>query len=80
MISAHQGSFIAGTVFFAIALLLYGIRDGYVDEKNVKKCMTIAINLFSLAGSIAWFIVHCLMLKIFATYGKPLEDDQKTLI
>lgn len=28
----------------------------------------------------AWFAVHCLMLTIFVKYGKPLEDDEKTLI
>ena len=61
-----------------ISALLYLIKDNYA--KSYENAFDIAINLTFLMGSIAWFIVHCLMLKIFTTYGKPLEDDQKTLI
>ena len=33
-----------------------------------------------MIGYISWFFVHCLMLTIFVKYGKPMEDDEKTLI
>ena len=33
-----------------------------------------------VGGYIALFAVHCLMITILVKYGKPLEDDEKTLI
>ena len=42
--------------------------------------MVTATLYMGIGGYVAWFAVHCLMLTIFVKYGKPLEDDEKTLI
>ena len=44
--------------------------------------MRIAIThqYMTLVELFPWFIVNCLMLRIFSKYGKPLEDDKQKLI
>ena len=42
--------------------------------------MQIAYIYSDVGAYISWFTVHCLMLTIFVKYGKPMEDNEKTLI
>ena len=42
--------------------------------------LSIASNCLNLSNVVLWFSVHCLMLSIFIKYGKPLEDNETTLI
>ena len=52
--------------------------ESIADESNLK--LQIAFTSLDIVGLLPWLIVNLLMLKIFVKYGKPLEDDQKTLI
>ena len=48
--------------------------------KEQRLRVEVACIYFNFGGSVAWTFVHLLMLSIFAKYGRPMENDEKTLI
>ena len=84
LLCGHQGCFIAATVFnvtiFILKALQPNLEEVVMDDDPKKKRIQLACIYLSVGGQIAWFIVHCLMLTIFLKYGKPMEDDEKTLL
>ena len=80
MISAHQISFVAATVFNIISFTLYQISRIVKNKERVSTTtlerLWIAQMCFDYASIFSWFIVHCLMLLTYLKYGKPLEDNQ----
>ena len=82
LLLAHQGSFLAAAVITVSAFILgiYKTDDLKRTDPELSTKILIAGTYLSVGGYIAWFVVHCLMLRIFVKYGKPLEDDERTLI
>ena len=47
------------------------------DRKNRFK---IAIAYLNIVSEFSWFIVQCIMLKIFAKYGQPIKESDQLVI
>ena len=50
------------------------------EDSDAYLRLQIAYIYCDVGANLSWFAVHCLMLTIFVKYGKPMEDNEKTLI
>ena len=82
LLYVHQSFFMIATLIMLSAFIL-GIfnTDELLESEPLKNLKILKAGTYlALCGYITWFVVHVLMLRIFYKYGKPLEDDEKTLI
>ena len=75
LICAHQVGFIFGTIISWISGIL-----GWVASAKDNCTIENASDLLSIMNALGWFFVQLLILYVFVKYGKPVEDDARTLI
>ena len=75
LIVSHQSFFIAATVS-GLTTFLTSVALAH-KEKGVRYYRaSIVMHVFDFIEYVSWFLVHCMMLKIFSKYGKAIQDDE----
>ena len=83
LIKLHSGTFMFGTFVYFLTYIISTVQKPYDDNvEDMDRYLKLSISnaYLSVAGSFPWFIIACLMMWIYSHYGKPLEDDECTLI
>ena len=73
IINRHQRAFIAAA---GIGLLSYSLS--YAPDDNFK--LHSIKNIIDIASLLSWNVVQFLILTVFVRFGRPLVDDDETLL
>lgn len=58
--------------------LKHSLKESTDDDR--KNRIKIAIEYLNIVSQFSWFIVQCIMLKIFAKYGQPMKKSDQLVI
>ena len=81
----HYLSFFLATAFDTVSLILQSvittIKENHNDKEKYAEIqrINIALNTFSTAQQISWFVCQVIMLIVFVRYGRPVEPDAMAL-
>ena len=76
----HCASFVFATFFETSDAVLCIIEVKADLDKETAQRFDLAIGLVAVLKVIGWLVVQILMLIVIVRYGKPLEEDTKTII
>ena len=81
LLCAHLITFLTATILTTISCVLDQLYN-FSHKESFERAESYLLGYIycALTAYVAWFIVHILMIAIFVTYGKPVEDDEKTLM
>ena len=80
LLCAHQVCFISATILAWISIILDWAAEEQKKSYNENCKIENASDFFAILHTLDFFIINLLILYVFIKYGKPVEDDARTLI